>query len=82
MILESTIRFKHIFNHCKTYGDLIEQLEDTIETIEQYKSLGVIKIKEGSEDDYHIFEIETEDPKKIKELRRMGFQEIDESNNA
>ena len=73
MILENTYRFKFMFTHCKTYEDVFGELKDLENEFKILKSLGVEKLHEGSEDDYHHFEIETEDPKKIKELTDMGF---------
>jgi len=73
MILENTHRFKFSFAHCKTYEDAFGQLKDLENELKILKSLGVEKTEEGSEDDYHVFEIETEDPKKIHKLKEMGF---------
>ena len=72
MILENTFRFKHTFTECKTYEDvfgMLKQVEDHFKTL---KSLGVKKT-DGAEDDYHRLEIDTDDPKKIKQLKDMGF---------
>jgi len=73
MILERTHRFKFSFTHCKTYEDVFGQLKDLENEFKILKSLGVEKLHEGSEDDYHRFEIETGDPKKIHKLKEMGF---------
>ena len=73
MILERTHRFKFSFTHCKSYEDVFGQLKDLENEFKILKSLGVEKLDQGTEDDYHHFEIETEDKNKIKELMDMGF---------
>ena len=78
MILEDTFRFKLFFSNCESYDDVFAALkwvEDHFLTLE---SLGVVKTDEGSEDDYHHFEIDTEDPEIIKKLKDMGFEEPEE----
>jgi hypothetical protein len=78
MILEDTFRFKLFFSNCKSYDDVfaaLKWLEDHFLTLE---SLGVVKTDEGSEDDYHRLEIDTEDPEIIKKLKDMGFAEPEE----
>jgi len=82
MILEYTVKFKHNFNHCKTYQDVFEALADVKEQIKTFESLGVEKLEDGSEDDYHIFQIETEDPEKIKRLKEMSFETINDVDNG
>ena len=78
MILEDTFRFKLFFSNCESYDDVfaaLKWLEDHFKTLE---SLGVVKTDEGSEDDYHRLEIDTEDPEIIKKLKDMGFEEPEE----
>lgn len=78
MILEDTFRFKLFFSNCESYDDVfaaLKWLEDHFKTLE---SLGVVKTGEGSEDDYHRLEIDTEDPEIIKKLKDMGFEEPEE----
>jgi len=78
MILEDTFRFKLFFSNCESYDDVfaaLKWLEDHFLTLE---SLGVVKTDEGSEDDYHRLEIDTEDPEIIKKLKDMGFAEPEE----
>ena len=77
MILENTFRFKHTFTECKNYEDVFGMLKDVETYFKTLKSLGVKKL-DGSEDDYHGLEIDTEDPKKIKQLKDMGFNEQEE----
>ena len=77
MILENTFRFKHTFSECKTYEDVFGMLKDVETYFKTLNSLGVKKSR-GSEDDYHRLEIETDDPKKIKQLKDMGFNEQEE----
>ena len=77
MILENIFRFKHTFTECKTYEDVFGMLKDVETYFETLKSLGVIK-SGGSEEDYHFLEIDTADPKKIKQLKDMGFNEQEE----
>ena len=78
MILEHTHRFKFSFTHCKTHEDVFGQLKGLENQFKILKSLGVKKLDQGTEDDYHQFEIETENPEKIKELMDMGFIEKEE----
>ena len=79
MILERTHRFKFSFTHCKSYEDVFGQLKDLENEFKILKSLGVEKLGDGAEDDYHFLEIDTDDPKKIKELMDMGFMEKEEN---
>ena len=74
MIIENTFRFKLTFTNCKTYEDVFETLKDTEDYFKTLKSLGVKKT-DGAEDDYHRLEIDTDDPKKIKQLKDMGFMD-------
>ena len=74
MILENTFRFKLTFTECKTYEDVFGMLKDVETYFKTLKSLGVKKL-DGAEDDYHFLEIDTDDPKKIKQLKDMGFME-------
>ena len=75
MRLEDAFRFKLIFTECKTYEDVFEMLKWLEEYFKNLKSLGVKKTGHGAEDDYHHLEIDTDDPKKIKQLKEMGFIE-------
>ena len=75
MILENTFRFKHTFAECKTYEDVFGMLKWVEDHFKTLKSLGVKKTGHGAEDDYHCLEIDTDDPKKIKQLKLMGFEE-------
>ena len=77
MILENTFRFKHTFTECKNYEDVFGMLKDVETYFKTLKSLGVKKL-DGSEDDYHRLEIDTEDPKKKKQLKDMCFNEQEE----
>jgi len=78
MILEDNFRFKLTFTNCKTYEDVFEMLKEVENHFKTLKSLGVKKTGDGSEDDYHRLEIDTEDPKIIKKLKDMGFGEPEE----
>jgi len=78
MILEDTFRFKLTFTDCKTYEDVFDRLKEVENHFKTLKSLGVVKTDEGSEDDYHRLEIDTEDPEIIKKLKDMGFAEPEE----
>ena len=73
MRLEDNFRFKLTFSNCKTYRDLFKMLKVCDDHFKTLKSLGVKKTGDGSEDDYHQFEIDTEDPKIIKKLKDLGF---------
>ena len=75
MILENIFRFKLTFTECKSYEDVFGMLKQVENRFKTLKSLGVKKTGQGAEDDYHHFEIDTEDPKKIKQLKDMGFIE-------
>ena len=74
MILENTFRFKLTFDHCKNYEDIFGMLKYSENYFKTLKSLGVKKM-DGAEDDYHRLEIDTDDPKKIKQLKDMGFMD-------
>ena len=74
MILENIFRFKLTFTECKTYDDIFGMLKYSENYFKTLKSLGVKKL-DGAEDDYHRLEIDTDDPKKIKQLKDMGFIE-------
>ena len=76
MILENYYRFKFAFMNCKSYADLIERGSEVIQEIETFRELGVAYM--DSEDDYHRFVIDTNDKRKIKRLKRMGFIKVDE----
>tara|TARA_B100000029_G_scaffold257807_1_gene254539 strand:+ start:369 stop:596 length:228 start_codon:yes stop_codon:yes gene_type:complete len=71
MILEKFFRFKFQFDDCKTYVDLISRASDVIQEIETYRELDIKYT--NNVNDYHHFEIETNDKRKIKRLKRMGF---------
>jgi len=76
MILENYFRFKFQFNNCKNYVDLIERGSEVIQEIETFRELGVAYM--NNDDDYHRFVIDTNDKRKIKRLKRMGFVKVDE----
>ena len=76
MILENYFRFKFQFNNCKNYVDLIERGSEVIQEIETFRELGVAYM--NNDDDYHRFVIDTNDIRKIKWLKRMGFVKVDE----
>ena len=78
MILEDSFRFKLTFTDCKTYEDVFERLKWVEDHFKTLKSLGVEKTGDGSDDDYHRLEIDTEDPEKIKKLKDMGFMELED----
>ena len=71
MILEKFFRFKLQFEDCKNYVDLIERGSEVIQEIETYRELDIKY--ENNVNDYHHFEIDTNDKRKIKRLKRMGF---------
>ena len=71
MILEKFFRFKFQFEDCKTYVDLIERGSEVIQEIETYRELDIKYM--NNVNDYHHFEIDTNDKRKIKRLKRMGF---------
>ena len=75
MILEDTFRFKLIFTDCKSYEDVFGRLKWVENHFKTLKSLNVEKSGDGAEDDYHRLEIDTDDPKKIKQLKDMGFMD-------
>ena len=77
MRIENIFRFKLTFTNCKTYEDVFETLEEVKDHFFTLRALGVKKVG-GAEDDYHHFEIDTEDKKIIKELKDMGFAEPEE----
>tara|TARA_B100001964_G_C13959007_1_gene476792 strand:- start:212 stop:457 length:246 start_codon:yes stop_codon:yes gene_type:complete len=77
MIIENIFRFKLTFTDCDTYEEVFERLKEVENHFKTLKSLGVKKVG-GAEDDYHHFEIDTEDQKIIKELKDMGFAEPEE----
>jgi len=77
MILENIFRFKLTFTECKTYEDVLGMLKDLETYFKTLKSLGVKKL-DGAEEDYHRFEIDTDDTKKIHKLKEMGF--VDQKN--
>ena len=68
--------FKFQFNDCKNYVDLIERGSEVIQEIETFRELGVAYM--NNDDDYHRFVIDTNDKRKIKRLKRMGFIKVDE----
>ena len=70
MILENTFRFKLTFTGCKTYEDIFGKLKYTENYFKTLKHLGVEKLVQGAEDDYHTLEIDTDDPEKIRQLKR------------
>ena len=74
MILENIFRFKLTFTECKTYDDIFGMLKYSENYFKTLKSLGVKKL-DGAEDDYHRLEIDTDDPKKRKQLKDKGFIE-------
>ena len=80
MILENTFRFKLTFTDCKSYEDVFGKLKWVENHFKTLKSLGVEKSGDGAEDDYHRLEIDTDDPKKIKQLKDMGFIEEEQQN--
>ena len=71
MILEKFFRFKLQFEDCKNYVDLISRGSEVIQEIETYRELDIKY--ENNVNDYHHFEIDTNDKRKIKRLKRMGF---------
>ena len=71
MILEKFFRFKLQFEDCKNYVDLISRGSDVIQEIETYRELDIKYM--NNVNDYHHFEIDTNDKRKIKRLKRMGF---------
>ena len=71
MILEKFFRFKLQFEDCKNYVDLIERGSEVIQEIETYRELDIKY--ENNVNDYHHFEIDTNDKRKIKRLKRLGF---------
>ena len=77
MKLEEIFRFKLTFTECKTYEDIFGMLKQVENHFKTLKSLGVKKTGHGAEDDYHHFEIDTEDPKKIKQLKELGFIKVE-----
>mgnify|MGYP000026409747 CR=1 FL=1 len=77
MKLENTFRFKLTFTNCKTYEDIFERLKWVEDYFKTIKSLGVKKT-DGAEDDYHRLELETPNPKKIKQLKKLGFMDEEE----
>ena len=76
MILENYFRFKFQFNNCKNYVDLNERGSEVIQEIETFREVGVAYM--NNDDDYHRFVIDTNDKRKIKRLKRMGFVKVDE----
>jgi len=78
MLLEDTFRFKLTFTNCNTYEDVFETLKSVEDHFKTLKSLGVKKTGDGVEDDYHRLEIDTEDPEKIKQLKDLGFAEVED----
>ena len=71
MLFEKYFRFKFQFDKCKTYVDLIERCSEVIQELETYKELDIKYI--NNVNDYHHFEIDTNDKRKIKRLKRLGF---------
>ena len=71
MILEKFFRFKLQFEDCKNYVDLISRGSEVIQEIETYRELDIKYM--NYVDDCHYFEIETNDKRKIKRLKRLGF---------
>ena len=71
MILEKFFRFKLQFEDCKDYVDLIERGSEVIQEIETYRELDIKYMNYA--DDCHYFEIDTNDKRKIKRLKRLGF---------
>ena len=71
MILEKFFRFEFQFEDCKTYVDLIERGSEVIQEIETYRELDIKYM--NYVDDCHYFEIDTNDKRKIKRLKRLGF---------
>ena len=71
MILEKYFRFKFQFEDCKNYVDLIERCCKVIEELETYKELDIKYMKNVN--DHHHFEIDTNDKRKVKRLKRLGF---------
>ena len=71
MILEKFFRFKLQFEDCKNYVDLISRGSEVIQEIETYRELDIKY--ENNVNDYHHFEIDTNDKRKIKRLKRLGF---------
>ena len=77
MLIENIFRFKYAFDDCDTYGEVFERLEEIKDQFTTLETLGVKKVG-GAKDDYHHLQINTEDPKKIKKLKDMGFAETTE----
>ena len=73
VILENTVRFKFEFTHCKDYSKTTAHLKSLTQYFKELKKLGVAKLKDGAEDDYHRFVIKISDKNKIKKLKKLGF---------
>ena len=71
MILEKFFRFKLQFEDCKTYVDLISRGSEVIQEIETYRELDIKYM--NNVNDHHHFEIDTNNKRTIKRLKRMGF---------
>ena len=71
MMFEKYFRFEFQFEDCKTYVDLIERCSEVIQELETYKELDIKYM--NNVNDYHHFEIDTNDKRKIKRLKRLGF---------
>ena len=71
MMFEKYFRFEFQFDKCKTYVDLIERCSKVIQELETYKELDIKYM--NNVNDHHHFEIDTNNKRTIKRLKRMGF---------
>ena len=71
MMFEKYFRFEFQFDKCKTYVDLIERCSEVIQKLETYKELDIKYM--NNVNDHHHFEIDTNNKRTIKRLKRMGF---------
>ena len=71
MMFEKYFRFEFQFDKCKTYVDLIERCSEVIQELETYKELDIKYM--NNVNDHHHFEIDTNDKRKVKRLKRLGF---------
>ena len=71
MILEKYSKFEFQFEDCKTYSDLIERCCKVVQEIETYRELDIKYM--NNVNDHHHFEIDTNDKRKVKRLKRLGF---------
>ena len=71
MMFEKYFRFEFQFDKCKTYVDLIERCSEVIQKLETYKELDIKYM--NNVNDHHHFEIDTNNKRTIKRLKRLGF---------